>query len=86
MSYDIKRRLLLWLTIVSVIAIIILWALYVNWTIGSPLYGEPAAATTEDIFKTGLSAIGATIEKGVVNAYVYFHNALAESNIFIIQK
>lgn len=86
MPYNIKRRLLIWLSALSIIAIILLWVLYLHWTIGSPLYGEPAAVTTEDIFKTGLSAIGDTIEKGVVNAYIYFHNALAESNTFTIQK
>lgn len=83
---DVKRRLLVCLTAVSVVLIVALWAVYFDWTLQSPLYGAPPAATTGDIFKTGLSVIGAMVEKGIINSYLYFHAVISQGRTFVIQR
>lgn len=83
---DAKRRLLIGLTAVSVILIIILWAVYFNWTVKPPLYGALPEPGVGDIFKAGVSAVGVTIEKGVINSYLYAHAAFSQGRTFIIEK
>lgn len=81
-----KRRLLISLTAVSVVLIVALWIIYFDWTLQSPLYGAPPAATAGDIFKTGLSVIGATVERGIINSYLYAHAVISQGRTFIIER
>lgn len=68
-----KRRLLILLTAVSVAVIIVLWVIYLTWSIGGLSQGRYVSDTNAgDIFKTGLRVIGEKIEAGIANTYIFF--------------
>lgn len=70
---DSKRRLLILLTAVSVAVIIVLWVMYLHWSIAGLPSGAPVSDTSAgDIFKTGLRVIGEKIEAGIANTYTFF--------------
>lgn len=81
-----KRRTLVMLSASSIAVIIALWALYLNYAVEFPAYGEPAGPTPSDIFRTGLSTTIETIETGLANAYLYFHDTITTPNTIIIER
>lgn len=81
-----KHRLLIALSGISVALIIVLWVLYLNWSLQSPVSGSTPREETGAIFKTGLAVIKEKIEIGFINSYLYFHNIFAEGRTFTITQ
>lgn len=68
-----RRRLLILLTAVSVAVIIVLWVIYLNWSIAGLPQGEYVNDTgVGAILRTGLRIISEKIEAGTANTYVFF--------------
>lgn len=79
-----KYRLLIALSGVSIALIILLWVVYLNWTLQSPVNESTPVRETSAIFKTGIQVIKEKIEIGFINTYLYFHNAFTEGRTFTI--
>lgn len=83
---QIKHRLLIVLSSVSIALIIFVWALYLNWTIQFPADAATPTEETGAILKTGLRVIKEKIETGFIHSYLYFYNAFSEGRTFTISK
>ena len=81
-----KRRALIQLSSASVAVIVALWILYMNWMVSPSVENGATDAGSLDIFKNGIKVIAESVETGIVNSYMYFHGALAESTTFTIRK
>ena len=79
-----KRRALIALSVSSVAAILLVWILYMNWSLDSP--DAMPHASIGQIFGAGSGAITHSIETGLVNSYLYFHSAMTSGNTFVISK
>lgn len=86
LPYATKHRLLIALSAVSIALIIVVWTLYLNWTLQSPGATATSGKETNAIFKTGMSVIKEKIEIGFINSYLYFHNALTEGRTITIRR
>ena len=75
-----KRRALIALSAASVAAIVLGWIVYMSWSLDSP-DAAPHAGIGQ-IFSTGTNVIVRSVETGLINSYLYFHNGLVNGNTF----
>ncbi len=82
-----KKRWLVGLSAVSIILVIIIWAMYLNATIRAvndpTVIPQPSAW---DIFKTGFQVLSERTEVGLANSYLFFYNKAATGKTFTIEK
>ncbi len=82
-----KKKWLFGLTAISVVIILLLWAIYLNATVVAVNdYNAQTKVSNWDVFKTGLEVVGDKVEYGLANSYVFFHEKINDGNTFTITK
>jgi len=83
----VKRRWLVFLTVVTTILIVILWTFYLKATLVAveDPYNPPAPGTW-DIFKTGLTVIRERVETGLTNSFLFFVNKAGSGRVIKIER
>ncbi len=82
-----KKKWLFGLTTISVVIILLLWAMYLNVTVVAvDTRNAPTRVSNWNVFKTGLEVIGDKIEYGLANSYVFFHEKINDGNTFTVTK
>jgi len=84
-SPDTKRRALIALSSASTLAIVALWIVYMQYSLGTP-DGTPETSSVATVFASGIDSIIHIVRTGLVNSYMYFHALASDGVTYTIQK
>lgn len=83
-SPEAKRRALIALSSASTLAIVALWIVYMQYSLGTP-DGTPTSGVAA-VFSSGIDSIADIVRTGLVNSYMYFHSLAADGTTYTITK
>lgn len=83
-SPEAKRRALIALSAASTLAIVALWIVYMQYSLGTP--DGTADSGIAAVFASGIDSIAHIVRTGLVNSYMYFHSLAADGVTYTISK
>ncbi len=90
MNESSRKMWLVFLTIISMILVILLWSFYLKITVASATqpsnYPGRSGLGILQIFSTGFSVISGKTVSGLANSYVYFDEKFKTKNQFSISR